>query len=258
MFNDWLTIGPLTIHGYGAMIAVGILVGIYIAEKLAKRFGLNYEKIDSFILYTIVFGYACSKLTYVIVSWDQFLKDPMSVLGSGGWVVYGGILGGVFGAWLWCRYFKWDFMKYFNTVIPVVALAQGFGRIGCFFAGCCAGVPTHAWYGIQFPAGSLAWNTTDKLVPVQLISAAGDFLIFAYLYYQLTKSKHPDDTAAWYLILYSLGRFAVEFLRGDLIRGSVGALSTSQFISLFTFLGGCLLIYIRSRNDKKIKEEIVE
>lgn len=257
MFNDWFSIGPVTVHGYGVMIAIGILTGVWLAEQLAKRYGLQSDQIDNFAIFTIAFGYACSKLLYCITEWDQFLKNPASVLGSGGWVVYGGVIGGVVGAMLWCRWHKWDFMKYFNTIMPCVSLAQGFGRIGCFLAGCCGGIETDAWYGVSFPAGSVAW-TTAKIIPTQLIMAAGDFVIFALLYRNLTKGKHPEDTAGWYLILYALGRFAIEFIRGDMIRGFVGVLSTSQFISLFTVLVGAYLIWNRQRKDETSKGEMIQ
>ena len=251
MFNDWFSIGPLTVHGYGVMIAVGILAASWLAAKLCKEYKLDYENIDSFIIFVIVIGYAFSKLTYCLTVFDQFLGDPLSVLGSGGWVVYGGILGGLLAALIWCKWKKWKFMDYFQVLMPCVSLAQGFGRIGCFFAGCCGGAVTDAWYGIQFPATSLAWNTTQKIIPTQLLSSAGDFLIFAFLMYNLKKGKHPEDTGAWYLILYSVGRFLIEFLRGDLIRGGIGPFSTSQFISLFVVVLGAYMIWNRQRKEEK-------
>ena len=251
MFNDWFSIGPLTVHGYGVMIAVGILAASWLATKLCKEYKLDYENIDSFIIFVIVIGYAFSKLTYCLTVFDQFLSDPLSVLGSGGWVVYGGILGGLLAALIWCKWKKWKFMDYFQVLMPCVSLAQGFGRIGCFFAGCCGGAVTDAWYGIQFPATSLAWNTTQKIIPTQLLFSAGDFLIFAFLMYNLKKGKHPEDTGAWYLILYSVGRFLIEFLRGDLIRGGIGPFSTSQFISLFVVVLGAYMIWNRQRKEEK-------
>ncbi len=251
MFNDWFSIGPLTVHGYGVMIAVGILAASWLATKLCKEYKLDYENIDSFIIFVIVIGYAFSKLTYCLTVFDQFLSDPLSVLGSGGWVVYGGILGGLLAALIWCKWKKWKFMDYFQVLMPCVSLAQGFGRIGCFFAGCCGGAVTDAWYGIQFPATSLAWNTTQKIIPTQLLSSVGDFLIFAFLMYNLKKGKHPEDTGAWYLILYSVGRFLIEFLRGDLIRGGIGPFSTSQFISLFVVVLGAYMIWNRQRKEEK-------
>ena len=92
------------------------------------------------------------------------------MINSGGWVVYGGILGGIFGGWVYCRMKKLDFPAYFNMLIPTVVLAQAFGRIGCFFAGCCYGVPTTSSLGVTFPAGSLA-PSGMKLVPTSCCPA---------------------------------------------------------------------------------------
>ena len=103
MYNDWLTIGPVTIHGYGAMIAIGILAAFWLAEKLAKKYDLESDKIDSFIFWILVWGWGVSKLTYTLTVFKDFLKNPLSVLSSGGWVVYGGIIGGILGGWIWCK-----------------------------------------------------------------------------------------------------------------------------------------------------------
>lgn len=251
MYNNWFTIGPLTVHGYGVMIAIGILAAFWLAEKLAKEHGLDAEKIDSFIFFVIIFGYACSKLLYCITVFDQFLADPMSVLGSGGWVVYGGVLGGILGAYLWCRKYGWDFKKHFEVLMPCVALAQGFGRIGCFFAGCCYGIKSNVM-GVSFPVDSLC-PVGHPVIPTQLIMSAGDFLIFFLTYHNLKKGKHPERTGAMYLILYSFGRFMIEFIRGDINRGFVGVLSTSQFIALFVFIAG-LWLWFRYKNTTDLTD----
>jgi phosphatidylglycerol:prolipoprotein diacylglycerol transferase len=245
MYNDWLKIGPVTIHGYGVMIAIGVLAAFWLSERNAKKLGLDSDKIDNMIFFILIFGYACAKLLYCIVEYKQFLTDPLSVLGSGGWVVYGGILGGILAAWLYCRKNNWDFMTYANLLFPSLALGQGFGRIGCFFAGCCYGKAALTPFSVTFPTTSLCPVGTP-VIPTQLIMSAGDFLLFAFLQHNLFKGKHPEDTAAYYAMFYSVGRFLIEFLRGD-ERGAVGPLSTSQFISIFIFLFGAWLLYRRQQ-----------
>jgi len=250
MHNHLFTIFGITIYSYGVMIAIGILAAAWLASKLCKKYQLDYERIDSFIIWVLVWGWAMSKFTYILTDINGFMSDPLGTLGSGGWVVYGGILGGILGAYIWCKKYKWDFMKYFNVLVPCVALAQGFGRIGCFMAGCCGGIETSAWFGVSFPSDSLAW-TTNAIIPTQLLSSAGDFLIFFITYRNLTKGKHPNDNAGLYLMLYSFGRFMIEFIRGDLIRGQIGFLSTSQFIAVFVFILGAYLIWNRQRKEVK-------
>lgn len=249
MYNDWLTIGPVTIHGYGVMIAIGILMAVWYSEKQAKKYGLQAEKIDGLAITAVIIGYVFSKLTYVLTVWDEFLENPGAVLGSSGWVVYGGIIGGIFGAWLYCHLNHMKFMDYFNLVIPSVAMAQGFGRIGCFFAGCCYGKPTNGAWGITFPEGSLCPYRVP-VIPTQLLSSAGDFILFYLLYRAYKSEKYRDRTGALYLILYSVGRFFMEFLRGDIERGSIGVLSTSQFIGIFVAAAGVIL-YIRTGKKKE-------
>ena len=255
MFNDWFKIGPVTVHGYGFMIAVGILFAFWLSERLAKKQGLEYEKIDGMIFFIIIFGFIGAKLLYIFTVWDSFVQNPVVILSNEGFVVYGGIIAGIIAAWFYCKWKKWDFMKYANVLMPAVSLGQGFGRIGCFFAGCCYGIRTTAWYGVEFPAESLGPGAGIKVIPTELISSAGNFLIFAFLLRNLLKGKHPEDTAAWYLVLYGLGRFLVEFLRGDLIRGQIWIFSTSQFISIFVFLAGAFFLWNR-QNHSDLKKEV--
>ncbi len=250
MYNNWLTIGPLTIHGYGVMIAIGILLAFYLGERMAKKHGLSADLVDNIIIVALVSGYCCSKLTYCLINWQAFLDDPAAVLGTGGWVVYGGILGGMLFVWLYCRHKKVSFLTYLNLLVPEVALAQALGRIGCFLAGCCYGIPTNGDVGVVFPEGSLA-PAGVSLVPTQLISSLGDFLIFAILWQIYKDEKHRNETGAWYLILYSAGRFGIEFLRGDIERGFIGVLSVSQFLAIFVEIGGWILLWHCRKEEKK-------
>lgn len=249
MYNNWLTIGKFTIHGYGAMIAIGILSAFALEEKLAKKKGLDTNKIDNMIFFVIIFGYACAKILYCLVEWKRLIADPLSVLGSSGFVVYGGIIGGILAVKIYTKMQGWKFFDFMNMLVPGVALAQGFGRIGCFFAGCCYGKETTGPLYLIFPEGSLA-PAGVKLIPTQLFSSAFDFCLFFFLYHEYTKGKHPEDTAGWYLILYSVGRFFIEFLRGD-VRGNVVIFSTSQFISFFMLIYGAWLIWHRQQEDEK-------
>jgi len=258
MYNNWLTIGNFTIHGYGVMIAIGILLAFWLGEKQAKKYGLNPNEVDNLVFVCLISGYFFSKLLFCLTNWNDFIQDPLTYLGSSGWVVYGGILGGIFGAWLWCRYKKLDFMGYVNLLFPEVALAQAFGRIGCFFAGCCYGKVTDSKFSLVFPAGSEA-PAGVRLIPTQLISSFGDFVLFYILYTIYKDSSRRNETAAWYLILYSAGRFVVEFFRGDTIRGFIGVLSTSQFISIFTAAAGVILLLMsRTRTENQKKTVLME
>lgn len=241
------SIGPLTVHGYGLMIGIGVLCCIFMGMKRAKKNGLSEDAVIDIAIWGLVAGFLGAKLLYVIVEWKRFLADPLSVLGSEGFVVYGGIIAGVLAAIIYCKRKKLVFLEYFDLCSASIALAQGFGRIGCFLAGCCYGRETTSSLGIVFPEGSLA-PAGVKVLPTQLFSSAGDFGIMFVLLWHYHHRKKVGDTGFLYMLLYGIGRFGIEFLRND-NRGEVGIFSTSQFISLFIIAAAILLFFWRNRNE---------
>lgn len=249
MHNDLLKIGPLTLHGYGLMIAIGVLFALFIGEARAKKRGMNSDILYPMTFLCVVLGFCSAKILFCIVELKNFIANPISVLASNGFVVYGGIIGGALVAFVICKIKKLNFIDYFDLMLPSVALAQGFGRIGCFLAGCCYGVETDSPIGIVFSHSDFAPNGV-KLMPTQLISSAGMFLIAAFLFWYARKERKPARVGALYLILYSIGRFLVEFLRSD-HRGAVGNLSTSQFISLFIVAIGLFIFFYKKRSKEE-------
>ena len=255
MKNELFSIGPLTIHGYGLMIGIGVLLCIYMGMFRAKRNGLKEEAVLDIAIWGLVAGFLGAKVLFVIVEWETFLTDPMRVLGSEGFVVYGGIIAGVLSAILYCRVKKLVFLQYFDLCAPSIALAQGFGRIGCFLAGCCYGRETDGAFCVVFPEGSLA-PAGVPLLPTQLLSSAGNFLIMAILLWFSKRNRHTGDTGFLYMLLYGVGRFFLEFLRND-DRGDVGALSTSQFISVF-IVAAAIILLLKNRRTKADEEKVEE
>ena len=242
MHNDILTIGPVTIHGYGLMISIGILVAVLVAAYRAKRKGLSADTVYSLGLIALVFGFIGAKLLYCIVEWREFIEEPMRALSGQGFVLYGGILGGVAAAMIYCRIKKISFLRYFDLVAPSISLAQGFGRMGCLLAGCCYGRRTDSFFGIVFHDSLYAPNGV-RLIPTQIMSSAGNFIIAVILLLYARKDRKVGRVGAMYLILYSAGRFVIEFFRAD-YRGSIGVLSTSQFISIITLIMGVGLFFM--------------
>lgn len=255
MYNDILTIGTFTIHGYGLMIGIGIVVALLVGDFRAKKKGLNGDLIYGLTITTVVMGFLAARILFIITEWQDFLADPMRFLTGNGFVVFGGIIGGVLTIWGYCKWKKMDFLSYLDLMVPSVALAQGFGRIGCFLAGCCYGKETDSWFHITFTNSGFAPNNVN-LLPSQLIMSAGDFAIAAILLVYARKERSKGKTSALYLILYSAGRFLVEFTRND-DRGFVGILSTSQFIGIFILLiGAVAFFWAIPMRDKKMMQRV--
>ena len=254
MHNDLFHIGKITIHGYGTMIAIGVLVAAFLSMFRAKKKNMDAEPILDIILIILIGGFLGGKLLYVIVNWKEFMaaESKLAYFGGSGFVVYGGIIVALVVNLLYLHIRKKSFLEYLDLMVPQVAIGQGFGRIGCLLAGCCYGRITDSKFHIIFPEDSLAIPGVP-LIPTQIIMSVGNFLIAGILLLLDLKLKRRGQIGACYLILYSAGRFAVEFLRFD-HRGSVGPFSTSQFISLFVFVVGVALLIWSSLKGKK-KEE---
>ena len=252
MKNELFSIGPITIYGYGLMIAIGVLAAYFSATYRSKKYALDPDKVFYVTVWAVIGGFGGAKLLYLITQLPAILKDPSLLKDArNGFVVYGGIIGGILAAWLYCKVAKLKFMKYFDLVMPSVALAQGFGRIGCFLAGCCYGRETTSRFGVVFPEGGLA-PAGVKLIPTQLISSAGDFLIMIVLLLYYRKNKKdgtPGNVGFLYMLLYGVGRCLVEFLRND-NRGGAWMFSTSQWISIVIVAGGIVLYLVNKKRHK--------
>lgn len=255
MKNELFSIGPFTVYGYGLMIAVGVLAAYLVGEYRARRAGLDPDHIFYYVIWCVLGGFLGSKLLFFLTDIKNIIANPRVMLNlQDGWVVYGGIIGGILAAAVYSRIKKLKFPAYFDLLIPSVALAQGFGRVGCFLAGCCYGRETDGPIGIMFHDSAYAPNGVN-LIPTQLISSGLNFIHFLVLIWFAKRKKADGQVGALYLILYSVGRFILEYYRGDLIRGSVGVLSTSQFISIFTVTAGVLLFLAAGRSKAPAASE---
>lgn len=254
MHNELLKIGPFTIYGYGLMIAIGIFAAYSLAEYRARKLdGVDDERVFGLTAWAVVGGLAGGKVMYYITIIPQIISDPSLLYRDllEGFVIYGALIGGFVGIWLYCRRWKLNLLSYLDLALPSVALAQGFGRIGCLLAGCCYGMETDSAFCIIFQESAYAPNGIP-LIPTQIISSVLDFAHFAVLLWFAKKwKKEEGQVAGLYFVLYSAGRFILEFFRGDLERGNVGALSTSQFISIFTFAAGIGLLLWLGRRKKE-------
>lgn len=165
-----------------------------------------------------------------------------------GLVFYGGLYDCLLALLCYCRANRLD-ISVLCPYLPAIPLFHAFGRIGCFCMGCCYGIVSV--HGIRFTQSQIAPNGIP-LIPVQLIEAAAELLIFVVLVCLLKKRPSTGQVFGLYLLLYGIVRFFLEFLRGDQYRGFLFALSISQIISLVGIAAGSLLLLLEKSRQKPL------
>jgi len=257
-------VGPLTLHTYGLMMAMGVGFALWFLYVQAKKRGLDTLRLIDAAFYTILISLIGAKLVLFISNFDYFTSYPgelFSLARSGG-VFQGGLAFGVLFALWYFRRKKIPIWKTADIVAPALALGHAFGRIGCFAAGCCYGTPCRASWGVEFHS-DYAHNLTgvplgERLHPVQLYEAALNLLNFLILFIVLRRKKFDGRVFSLYIINYSVIRYFTEFFRGDhperafLVQGPSPFLSVSfpQFFCLLGLGAGILLGLILKRRQR--------
>ncbi len=254
-FGNWF-IGPIPIRLYGLMIGIGFLLGIYLASRRGKKEGIDPDRILDMGVYLLLAAIIGSRLLYVLTNLQEFSANPLEAFAiwKGGLVFYGGMLAAVpVGIW-YVRKHNLPVWKTADVIAPYAALGHGFGRLGCFFAGCCYGAPCSGPVCITFNDPHSLAPLGVPLFPTQLMESGGEFLIFGVLI-MLRRYKKFDGQLFWfYPLFYSVLRFIIEFFRGDAVRGVYfgGLISTSQIIAIGMFaLSGVMLLRLRNATITK-------
>jgi phosphatidylglycerol:prolipoprotein diacylglycerol transferase len=254
-FGKWM-IGPIPIRMYGLMIGIGFLLGIYLASRQAKKEGIDPERIMDLGVYLLLAAIVGSRLLHVLTTLPDYANNPWEAFAiwKGGLVFYGGVIAAIpVGIW-YVRKHNLPVWKTADIIAPYAALGHAFGRLGCFFAGCCYGAACSSPIGITFSDPHSLAPLGVALYPTQLMESGGEFLIFSVLII-LRRHKIFDGQLFWsYMLFYAVLRFIIEFFRGDEIRGLYfgGIVSTSQIIALFLFVFA--LVMLRILGKIKVKK----
>ena len=233
-------IGPIPIRMYGLMIGIGFLLGITLASRRARKEGIDPERILDMGVYLLLAAIVGSRLLYVLTTLPEFTRNPLDVFAiwKGGLVFYGGLLAAVpTGIW-YVRKHHLPVWQTADIMAPSIALAHAFGRLGCFFAGCCYGSPCSGPLCITFSDPHSLAPLGIPLVPTQLMESGGEFLIFLLLLLFVRFKRFDGQIFGSYLLLYAVLRFIMEFFRGDAVRGLYfnGMISTSQIIAVLIII----------------------
>jgi phosphatidylglycerol:prolipoprotein diacylglycerol transferase len=243
--------GPLTIHTYGFLIAIGFLVALWLASAQAKKEGIPTSKIMDLGFYVLLAAIVGSRLFFVLINAGHFINHPLDVfkIWEGGLVFYGGVLLAVPVTVWYVKRTGMDLWGTADVFAPSIAIGHVFGRLGCLSAGCCHGRPAEDLpWGIIFTDPECLAPTNVLLHPTQLYESGGELIIFLALMLLRSRKSFNGQLFILYLILYAILRFAVEFYRGDAGRGFItGNISVSQGISIIIFLTGIGAFFILRR-----------
>jgi len=240
------TIGPLTVYSYGFTLAVAFLVGVWISGRRAASFGLTRAAVHDSAVPVLLAGLAGAKLLYFAVEWGNASRDFGDLFTAirGGFVFYGGVIGGVLGALWWLKRRALPVSAYADTTAPALAISLAVGRLGCWFNGCCYGKPV-SW-GWAVP--ELGDGTPRH--PVQLYEAGGALAIGLALM-AVPAPKRRASLFALFLVAYAIMRFGLEFLRDDPRGPAIAGMSVSQAASVLGLLAGLVIVLAGSRSGRK-------
>lgn len=240
----------LNISMYGIMMAIAFIVGIFIAYFNAKKRNIKPDDILTLAIYVIPLSILGARTYFVIFTEKIYSFWEFFEIWNGGLAILGGVIGGLLGVVLYSLIHKKNLIDLMDIAAPSLILGQAIGRIGCFFAGCCYGYEITDTNLMLFPVGIEthgAWHYAT-----QFYECFWCFAFFWLLYFVFRKTKLKGLVTCLYLVIYGLGRFFIEMLRGDSLYLFSTGIKVSQALSLLIFIIGTIgLIFILIKDRRK-------
>lgn len=258
-------VGDFPIRAYGLILSLSIILATGVAYFLAKQDGRWHNHIVDIGIYSGIAGIVGARL------WDVFFFDwayyshhlsEIFYVWQGGMAIQGGIVFGVGAGIIYARRHKIDILALADIVAPAIILGQAIGRCANLLNGDAFGAPTGGNFGIIYPETTLAYHTygAQPLWPAEVWEGQIDFVIFALLLFFRAFPHAKGQAFSLYIMLYSLARFGLEFLRGDYATPVFLSFTSAQTTSLVAFILALIFfIYCQitySRQKKTVKSKI--
>lgn len=255
MYPTFFQLGPLTLHAFGVMMALGFVAALAVMRRLSRHGfgGLDDDQLARLIVWIMAGGIVGARLAYVAEHWSgEFAANPGAIIriDQGGLMFYGGVLGAILAIGGFARRAGRPLFDLLDLCAVGLPLGHAFGRLGCFLNGCCFGRVCQGTLGVGYPAGSLTWReqvaagllpasaaSSLPVVPIQLVELAANLVIFGLLLRLARRHPARGRVTSAYLLLYAVVRFTTETLRGD-PRLTQGGLSIGQWVSILVFAIG--------------------
>jgi phosphatidylglycerol:prolipoprotein diacylglycerol transferase len=263
---------PVPIYAYGVMLGTSLIVGWFVAMRLAQQDGVPQQEAGTIYMWSAVWSIIGARLLYVLTNLSDFSGlTEMFMVNRGGLVAYGGMIGGFLASWYGCRKRGIELLRWADVSAPSVVLGTAITRIGCFLFGCDFGARSDLPWAVRFPGpnalapqGSPAWQHHVRdfglsqsapwsypVHPTQFYESLVGLSLFALLMFIRRHRKFSGQVFLAWVFGYGLLRPLIEVVRDDDQRGNVGALSTSQFIGLASVLAGAALLVALVRRYKR-------
>ncbi|MFQ3792402.1 prolipoprotein diacylglyceryl transferase [Staphylococcus nepalensis] len=242
-------LGPISVHWYGIIIAVGILMGYFIAQESIKRTGFDKDTLVDIIFWSAIFGFIVARIYFVIFQWPYYAQNLIEIpmIWYGGIAIHGGLIGGFITGIIVCKQKNINPFQIGDVVAPSLILGQGIGRWGNFMNHEAHGGPVSKTVLENLHIPDFIINNMyiegQYYQPTFLYESVWDILGFVVLIL-LRKHLRIGDTFALYLIWYSIGRFFVEGMRTDSLM-LTSDIRVAQVMSIVLIIAGVILMIIR-------------
>lgn len=238
------------IHWYGIIIGAGVVLALLLCGKIYKDRGRNPEEPADFLLWALPIGIVGARAYYVIFSWDFYKENPSDIfkIWNGGLAIYGGIIGGLITAVIFCRLKRIEFFGFADVCVAGVIVGQCVGRWGNFVNGEAHGGPTDLPWGMSI-------NGSDPVHPTFLYESLWSLLGLILILILLKKNLPRGSCFFTYLAWYGAGRFFIEGLRTDSLYTQSG-LRVSQAVAAICVvlgIGGLIMVHFRNKTNDNIK-----
>lgn len=242
-------LGPLSVRWYGVIIAVGILLGYFVAQRALVKAGLHKDTLVDIIFYSALFGFIAARIYFVIFQWPYYAENPGEIIKiwHGGIAIHGGLIGGFIAGVIVCKVKNLNPFQIGDIVAPSIILAQGIGRWGNFMNHEAHGGPVSRAFLEQLHLPNFIienmYINGQYYHPTFLYESIWDVAGFIILV-NIRKHLKLGETFFLYLTWYSIGRFFIEGLRTDSLM-LTSNIRVAQLVSILLILISISLIVYR-------------
>ncbi|HDF6398784.1 TPA: prolipoprotein diacylglyceryl transferase [Staphylococcus aureus] len=242
-------LGPLSVRWYGIIIAVGILLGYFVAQRALVKAGLHKDTLVDIIFYSALFGFIAARIYFVIFQWPYYAENPGEIIKiwHGGIAIHGGLIGGFIAGVIVCKVKNLNPFQIGDIVAPSIILAQGIGRWGNFINHEAHGGPVSRAFLEQLHLPNFIienmYINGQYYHPTFLYESIWDVAGFIILV-NIRKHLKLGETFFLYLTWYSIGRFFIEGLRTDSLM-LTSNIRVAQLVSILLILISISLIVYR-------------